>query len=218
MRLQACVLAHRRRAAVATMLGGRSWHGADRASRQVRQQPDRSDHRLSDSAGRKRSRTVRGPRSTVTKRSYLDPGKESKAPGMTWSSFPADSPQGLFYDPTANCLHFNNRTRFRIASTFRASAGREASSSSVVMLPTKEHPVATAPEAGAKGMSKPGAAGSPVDPGDDTEGTTADDDGASARRGCAGLTGDTAKRRAAPSRRARRRPSRRCRPPWRLPT
>jgi hypothetical protein len=49
---------------------------------------------------------------TVTKRSYLDPGKESKAPGLTWSSFPADSPQGLFYDPTANYLHFNNRNPF----------------------------------------------------------------------------------------------------------
>src|SRR6478736_4159770 len=34
---------------------------------------------------------------TVTKRSYLDPGRESKAPGMTWSSFPADSPSGIFY-------------------------------------------------------------------------------------------------------------------------
>jgi Flp pilus assembly protein CpaB len=49
---------------------------------------------------------------TVTKRTYLDPGKESKAPGLTWSSFPADSPQGLFYDPTANYLHFNNRNPF----------------------------------------------------------------------------------------------------------
>ena len=51
-------------------------------------------------------------RVTVRKRSYLDPGKESKAPGLTWSSFPADSPQGLFYDPTANYLHFNNRNPF----------------------------------------------------------------------------------------------------------
>ena len=25
---------------------------------------------------------------------------------------PADSPQGLFYDPTANYLHFNNRNPF----------------------------------------------------------------------------------------------------------
>src|SRR5215813_13667264 len=37
---------------------------------------------------------------TVSKRSYLDPGKESKPPGMTWSSFPADSPNSIFYDST----------------------------------------------------------------------------------------------------------------------
>jgi hypothetical protein len=47
---------------------------------------------------------------TVTKRSYLDPGKESKAPGMTWSSFPADSPSGIFYDPTDWRVNFHNRT------------------------------------------------------------------------------------------------------------
>jgi Flp pilus assembly protein CpaB len=49
---------------------------------------------------------------TVVKRTYLDPGKESKPPGLTWNSFPADSPVGLFYDPTANYLHFNNRNPF----------------------------------------------------------------------------------------------------------
>jgi hypothetical protein len=47
---------------------------------------------------------------TVTKRSYLDPGKESKPPGMTWSSFPADSPNSIFYDPTDWRVNFHNRT------------------------------------------------------------------------------------------------------------
>ena len=49
---------------------------------------------------------------TVTKRSYLDPGKESKPPGMTWSSFPADSPNRVFYDPTDWRVNFHNRTPF----------------------------------------------------------------------------------------------------------
>jgi hypothetical protein len=49
---------------------------------------------------------------TVTKRSYLDPGKESKPPGMTWSSFPADSPNSIFYDSTDWRVNFHNRTPF----------------------------------------------------------------------------------------------------------
>jgi hypothetical protein len=51
-------------------------------------------------------------RVTVTKRSYLDPGKESKPPGMTWSSFPADSPNSIFYDSTDWRVNFHNRTPF----------------------------------------------------------------------------------------------------------
>ena len=49
---------------------------------------------------------------TVTKRSYLDPGTETKPHSLTWSYFPADSPNGLFYDPSANYLHFHNRNPF----------------------------------------------------------------------------------------------------------
>jgi hypothetical protein len=51
-------------------------------------------------------------RVTVTKRSYLDPGTESKPPNMSWSSFPADSPSGIFYDPTDWRVNFHNRTPF----------------------------------------------------------------------------------------------------------
>ncbi len=49
---------------------------------------------------------------TVSKRSYLDPGSESKPPNMSWSSFPADSPSGIFYDPTDWRVNFHNRTPF----------------------------------------------------------------------------------------------------------
>jgi hypothetical protein len=49
---------------------------------------------------------------TVTKRSYLDPGTESNPPNMSWSSFPADSPSGIFYDPTDWRVNFHNRTPF----------------------------------------------------------------------------------------------------------
>jgi hypothetical protein len=49
---------------------------------------------------------------TVSRRSYLDPGKESKPPNMSWSSFPADSPSGIFFDPTDWRVNFHNRTPF----------------------------------------------------------------------------------------------------------
>jgi hypothetical protein len=49
---------------------------------------------------------------TVSRRSYLDPGKESKPPNMSWSSFPADSPSGIFYDPTDWRVNYHNRTPF----------------------------------------------------------------------------------------------------------
>jgi hypothetical protein len=60
--------------------------------------------------GRKLARPT--ARVTVTKRSYLDPGTESKPPNMSWSSFPADSPSGIFYDPTDWRVNFHNRTPF----------------------------------------------------------------------------------------------------------
>jgi Flp pilus assembly protein CpaB len=103
MRLQTCVLLIAA-ATVATMLA------AAPGMAQSSQPKVRSNPIDPIPPGRKdvRARTS----VTVTKRSYLDPGKESKAPGLTWSSFPADSPQGLFYDPTANYLHFNNRNPF----------------------------------------------------------------------------------------------------------
>src|SRR3974390_172027 len=61
-----------------------------------------------------RNLTSNRPRTTVTvsRRSYLDPGKESKPPGMTWSSFPAASPDSVFYDPTDWKINYHNRTPF----------------------------------------------------------------------------------------------------------
>jgi hypothetical protein len=46
---------------------------------------------------------------TVNRRSYLDPGKESKSTETFWSIFPGDSPHGLFYDPTDWKVGFHNR-------------------------------------------------------------------------------------------------------------
>jgi hypothetical protein len=109
MRLQACVLLIAA-AAVATMSAAAPGM-AQSSQPKVRSNPIDPITGYPIPAGR---REASRPRTsvTVTKRSYLDPGKESKAPGLTWSSFPADSPQGLFYDPTANYLHFNNRNPF----------------------------------------------------------------------------------------------------------
>jgi hypothetical protein len=105
MRLQTCVLLIAA-ATVATMLAAAPGM-AQSSQPKVRSNPIDPITGYPIPPGRKdvRARTS----VTVTKRSYLDPGKESKAPGLTWSSFPADSPQGLFYDPTANYLHYNNR-------------------------------------------------------------------------------------------------------------
>ena len=108
MRLQACVLLIAA-AAMATMLAaapGMAQSGQPR----VRSNPIDPITGYPIPAGRKEVR----PRTsiTVTKRSYLDPGKESKAPGMTWSSFPADSPNSVFYDPTDWRVNFHNRTPF----------------------------------------------------------------------------------------------------------
>jgi hypothetical protein len=58
-------------------------------------------------------KTARAPaRVTVSRRSYLDPGTESKPPNLTWSSFPADSPNSIFYDPTDWRVNYHNRTPF----------------------------------------------------------------------------------------------------------
>ena len=93
---------------------------------------------------------------TVTKRSYLDPGKESKAPGLTWSSFPAElaARPVLRSDRELPALQQPQPVSELPRPSGLLPVGR-ASSSSVVMLPTKGHPAATAPEANAKGMSKP---------------------------------------------------------------
>jgi Flp pilus assembly protein CpaB len=108
MRLQTCVLLIAA-AATATMLAAAP-SMAQTSQPRVRSNPIDPITGYPISPNRKEAR----PRTsvTVTKRTYLDPGKESKAPGLTWSSFPADSPQGLFYDPTANYLNFNNRNPF----------------------------------------------------------------------------------------------------------
>ena len=49
---------------------------------------------------------------TVSRRSYLDPGSESKGPETSWSLFPADTPTSTFYDPTDWKVNFHNRTPF----------------------------------------------------------------------------------------------------------
>jgi hypothetical protein len=108
MRLQTCVLLIAA-AATATMLAAAP-SMAQTSQPRVRSNPIDPITGYPIPPGRKEVRARTSV--TVTKRTYLDPGKESKAPGLTWSSFPADSPQGLFYDPTANYLNFNNRNPF----------------------------------------------------------------------------------------------------------
>ena len=133
--------------------GGRTRHGAIEPA-QGAQQSDRSDHRLSDYCRKEvRARTS----VTVTKRSLsrsrqgeqgarpdlvLVPGRLAARPVLRSDrELPAfQQPQPVSQLPRPSGL---------------LPVGR-ASSSSVVMLPTKEHPVAAAPEAGAKGTSKPG--------------------------------------------------------------
>ena len=51
-------------------------------------------------------------RVTVTKRSYLDPGKESKPPGHDLVVISGQLAHSIFYDPTDWRVNFHNRTPF----------------------------------------------------------------------------------------------------------